>query len=349
MSVAADPELDDYDFARADILLRIAASSHGSSIHQSAKTLATLFNWQQMPDELESEGQQRAIPISTSGHEASVHDLLEGRAELAIVRADIADGMHIREEENDKTVGASLRLVTTHQPEFLHIIVRSDFEGVSVKSLEGKRVNIGGASSLVQRGIPQLLAEAGCSIADMETFHAPTGDALRRLDEGLLDAVVFFDQAPSQLVASQLTELRYRLLPYQQIPVEESKQNNANAPGYFSSANSGQFYQTPETVNSLLAATYLLTRSDVTGNAIDPVVQLLSVKPELAAAMPAKNSGEQNQNPRHKPFQVSESYSPIPLHSSSQLLIDIFSDPQVVDNPAADAVEQARSDGGSTR
>ena len=333
-SHATEPYVNDYEFLNTDVLLRISSQSHNSGIHEAAKELATLFNWQQLPDEFDTVGQQRAIPISTASAEASLNDLLQGRAELAIVRADLADSIFSQVNEENELATQSLRLVSTHIPQFLHIVVRSDYEGATVKSLDFKRVNIGGKSEKIRRNFTTMLAEAGSFVDSLELSYAPVPEALNRLDAGALDAVIFFDQAPSNLVSSKLASLEYRLLPYTAIRdgsgVNESVASNTT---YFGQAVSTDFYQMPESVRSTTVASYLLTREGVPQAAMDSVVHILDVRPQLDN--PAKSNsdikdGSQTGNtvaPRERPFSISVNLSPIPLHPSSQLLIDIFSDP----------------------
>lgn len=342
----ADPELEDYEFINADVLLRISGENNDSGIYNSANTLATLFNWQQLPDEFQTSGQQRAIAISTSSAEASLTDLTTGRSEMAIVRADLADSFFKKENVDNKDDPAinSMRLVSTHLPEFLHVVVRSDFDGASAKALDGKRVNLASESTVVKRDFKQILTQAGCYLDSMEFTYAPVSEALQRLDSGSLDAVIFFDQAPSDLVKSKLSNLDYRLLPYNEIRDGGVNGDTVDSSfGYFGQALSTDFYQMPESVRSLTVATYLLTHEDVPLTSVEAVVQILDVQPQLQSrpgkkstdSTTAKAASDRNSalegSPRERPYTISSGLSPIPLHRSSQLLIDIFADPAFSD------------------
>ena len=324
-SLQADTTLEEYEYGESDFLLRISAQSHDSGIYNSAKTLASLFNWQQLWDDL-SGAKQRAIPIATNSAESSLRDLMERRSELAIVRADLADQLFNLSSKSDTTEFESLRLVSTHTPALLHIVVRGDHNGATVKSLDGKRVNIGGDSESVRRDFEKLLGEAGSYIADTEFVYAPVADGLKRLETGAVDAVMFFDQAPSDLVAKKLENRKFRLLPYKEI--RDGGIGRANNPDskYFGQASSADFYATPKHVHSLTLATYLLTRDDVPQGYVDTIVQLLNIQPQTDAQ-------DRNASDHLRPNRISESLSPIPLHPSSQLLIDIFADPQTTGDP----------------
>ena len=341
-SLQADSTLEEYEYGESDFILRISAQSHSSGIYNSAKTLASLFNWQQLWDDL-SGGKQRAIPIATNSAESSLRDLVERRSELAIVRADLADQLFNLSSKSGTTESESLRLVSTHIPAFLHIVVRGDYTGATVKSLDGKRVNIGGDSETVRRDFEQLLGEAGSYIADTEFVYAPVADGLKRLETGAVDAVMFFDQAPSDLVAEKLENRKYRLLPYNEI--RDGGIGRASTPDsqYFGQATSADFYKTPQHVRSLTLATYLLTRDDVPQGYVDTIVQLLNIQPQtdvqdrnnasLAENSSAIAAAENSASDHLRPNRISESLSPIPLHPSSQLLIDIFADPQTTGDP----------------
>lgn len=355
--VFADPELEDYEFINADVLLRISAENFESGVHKSANTLATLFNWQQLPDEFQTSGQQRAIAISTASAEASLIDLTSGRTEMAIVRADLADTFFKTQNKNtkDELATNSMRLVSTHLPEFLHIVVRSDFDGATVKALDEKKINLSSESAVVKRDFKEVLAQAGSYLDSIEFSYAPVADALQRLDSGSLDAVMFFDQAPSDLVKSKLSNLDYRLLPYDEIrdggAIGENVDSNA---GYFGQALSTDFYQMPESVRSMTVATYLLTHEDVPLTSVEAVVQILDVQPQLmdgpdkksedskATTAAIDGSNAVTGSPREKPYTVSTRLSPIPLHPSSQLLIDIFADPAFSDGHNDDKASAQR-------
>lgn len=339
----------------SDIVLRISAKNHGSGIHKSAKIIASLFNWQQLGDEF-SGGQQRAIPISTTSAESSLTDLLERRAELAILRADLADQIFAVSNESSSLDAGSLRLVSTHTPEFLHIIVRGDHDGATVKSLDGKRINIGASSETAHRDFKKLLADAGCYVPEMDFVYAPVADGLQRLESGTVDAVIFFDQAPSNLVAEKLENLEYRLLHFSVIRDGAISRPAANPVAqYFSNSSSAEFYTTPQHVRSLTRATYLLTRNDVQQTSIDPIVQLLNIQPQLdinisAGGAETQLTGDLASKAQQKvadmhlrPYTISETLSPIPLHPSSQLLIDIFADPATLGSRNNDAARSASS------
>ncbi len=338
-SLQADTYVEDYALADSDFLLRISAQNHGSGTYKSAKDLASLFNWQQLSDEFAG-GQQRAIPISTTNAEASLTDLLERRSELAIVRADLADKFFSQSGESGGPSAESLRLVSTHTPEFLHIVVRGDYDGATLKSLDRKRVNIGGDSDGARRDVAKILLDAGAYMEEIELIYAPIADGLSRLEAGTVDAVIFFDQAPSRLVADKIENLEFRLLPYHEIVDGGIDASTQTKNKYFSTASSAEFYASPQVVNSLSLATYLLTRIDVPQASIESIVQLLNVQPQLnisTARDPAETekpsadkAGQQATSAHLRPYRISESLSPIPLHPSSQLLIDIFADPATV-------------------
>jgi len=178
-------------------LVRIVSADFSGGLYESSKSLATLFNWRHMPDQFAGgETINRAIAVSTAGPLSSLEALMEGRAELAIVRADLADRIFKRDDEIRFDARGELRLLSTHIPVMLHVVVRDDFEGNNLSDLAGKRVNIGTEDAATMLNLSELLHQSGFATSTFDPYFAPVRDALRRLDTGSVDAVAFFDQAP---------------------------------------------------------------------------------------------------------------------------------------------------------
>jgi len=283
---------------------------------------------------------------------SSLEALMEGRAEFAIVRADLADRIFKRDDEIRFDGRGELRLVSTHIPAMLHVVVRDDFEGNNLSDLAGKRVNIGTNDAATIMNLSELLQRSGFATNSFEPYFAPVGDALRRLDTGNVDAVVFFDQAPSTLVSDALNSRKFRLLAVdngQDHSESRSKFSSSSAKSrYFRTANSADFYSNGQNSPVLVAATYLLTRREVSPDTLNSVISLLDIHPistkpgEMPAAAkagddnkstiveaPAEKPQKVDPNYYQQPFRVANWMSPIHLHTSAQVLIDIFTDPMV--------------------
>ena len=334
-------------------LLRIISADFASGLYESSKSLATVFNWRHMPDQFASgETISRAIAVSTAGPLSSLEALMDGRAELAIVRADLADRIFNRDDEIRFDSRGELRLVSTHTPVMLHVVVRDDFEGTHLSDLAGKRVNIGSDDTATMMNLSELLHQSGFAANTIEPYFAPVADALRRLDNGSVDAVAFFDQAPSNLVSDAINTRKFRLLAV------DSEQGIGDSKGkftppsalsyYFRTANTADFYSNGQNSPALVAATYLLTRHDVSEDTLNSVIDLLDIRPiarKQGGPSAAKAAGDKKSViaeavAKHKqidpdyyqqPFRVADWLSPIPLHTSAQIRIDIFTDPLGLD------------------
>ena len=336
-------------------LVRIVSADFSGGLYESSKSLATLFNWRHMPDQFAGgETINRAIAVSTAGPLSSLEALMEGRAELAIVRADLADRIFKRDDEIRFDARGELRLLSTHIPVMLHVVVRDDFEGNNLSDLAGKRVNIGTEDAATMLNLSELLHQSGFATSTFEPYFAPVRDALRRLDTGSVDAVAFFDQAPSTLVSDSLNTRKFRLLAVnseQDIGDTKGKFTPPSAQShYFSTANTADFYNNGQNSPALVAATYLLSRREVSQESLNSVISLLDIrpigtkpgeKPAAAKADDADNSltvepkaeFQLKVDPAYyqQPFRVADWMSPIPLHPSAQVQIDIFTDPLVID------------------
>jgi len=260
-SVYAEDGTEYWDQITPDTgLVRIVSADFGGGLYESSKSLATLFNWRHMPDQFAGgETINRAIAVSTAGPLSSLEALMEGRAELAIVRADLADRIFKRDDEIRFDARGELRLLATH----IHVVVRDDFEGNNLSDLAGKRVNIGTEDAATMMNLSELLHQSGFATSAFEPYFAPVSDALRRLDTGNVDAVAFFDQAPSTLVSDALNTRKFRLLAVNsEHDVGDSKGKftpPSSQSHYFSTANTADFYSNGQN-SPALELGYFLTR-----------------------------------------------------------------------------------------
>jgi len=353
-TTSAEDTPDFFDQLAPDTpLLRIVSADFGSGLYESSKSLATTFNWRHMPDQFASgETISRAIAVSTAGPLSSLEALMEGRAELAVVRADLADRIFTRNDDIRFAASNELRLVSTHIPVMLHIVVRDDFDGDSLSDLAGKRVNIGSDDTATMMNLSELLHQSGFVANNFEPYFAPVSDALRRLDTGSLDAVAFFDQAPSNLVSEAINTRKFRLLAINKDMVDGDSKGKFTPPSdqshYFQTANTADFYSNGQNSPALVAATYLLTRPEVSSDTLNSVIGLLDIRPisrKQGGSPAAAKATDQARNPiaqsasesepmdanlYQQPFKVADWISPIPLHNGAQVLIDIFTDPLIL-------------------
>ena len=341
----------EFDDAAVDTsLIRIVSAGFNSSLHASADSLASTFNWNNLPL-TGADSARRALAVSTAGPLASLEDLIDGRAELAIVRGDLADRIYTRPNDNRTTGHQELRLVSTHQPILLHIVVRDEFDGSTLDDLKGKRINISGKDAATMTQLSSLLNSIGFNADSYEAVYAPESHALSKLDSGNVDAVVFFDQAPSRLIADELDNHRFRLIGLPELKVQtmmdlaETNEQLRNSLTHYQMWNTADFYNNGQHVSTFGLTSFLLTRADVSQETIDLIINQLSVRPAIENKI--NDAGVEvtadDSRPWASPqgaFQISTDLSPIPLHSSSQLLLDIFTDAQLYGMPGSTAVPE---------
>jgi len=356
-------------------ITRIMTADHGSGTFKSADELATMFNWRHMSGGLfDSAGSlQPALAISSAGPLDSLAKVISNRAEFAIVRADLADSVFESSDDPRFKGRHNLRLVSTHYPSMLHIVVRSDFKGKLVSDLNGKRINISGEDAATLSHAGSILKMYGLDAARYTPVYAPTADAIRRLKAGTVDVVMFFDQAPSTLISEDIEQgiLRFVNLKNSE-PDSISSMSRIEFPSakksYFVKIASGEYYKNTENVWALLTPTYLLTRNDASPDAVDSVIELLNATPiisnpasnndaapeDLAQSRSNKSKPGDNKQTtepvyqalmHHEAHKISPDFSPIPLHSGAQILMDIFTDLQFSESfTAEDTVKAEKSD-----
>ena len=361
-SLSATAQDENSPLAIEHNLTRIMAAEHGSGTFSSADRIATMFNWTHMSSGFfDTMGALRpALAISSAGPLDSIANLIGNRAEFAIVRADLADAIFKQSKDPRFEGRDKLRLVSTHQPTMLHIVVRSDFMGSSIQKLNGKLVNIGGTDAATLTHVESILGSYGLDATRYTPIYAPTSEALRRLKAGTVDAVMFFDQVPSTLIFDDIENGHLKFVSISDTqPVGASTFSklefaNVKTP-YFVNVATNAYYESAESARAVMASTYLLTRRDASPDAVDSVIELLNATPLLTDhdytndsdwEESAQGKAQQTQKAgselitkqphkalmHHDPFRISPDLSPIPLHSGAQILLDIFSDPQFGDS-----------------
>lgn len=154
----------------------------------------------------------RVLPIIGKGSVRNIEDLLLLRGiDIAIVQSDVLD--FYKRAEIMPGIEDKIRYLTKLYDEEVHLLARADIG--SVDDLRGQRVNFGteGSGTFMTAGI--VFDELG---VDVEVTTYPEPEALERLRQGDLAALVFVGGQPLRLVAEATPEDGLRLLP---IPAEE--------------------------------------------------------------------------------------------------------------------------------
>jgi TRAP transporter TAXI family solute receptor len=161
-------------------------------------------------------GKRRLIEVAyTEGSVANAFLVDRGRARFALVQSDVAQAA-VGGEGLFAMTGPlrQLRAVASLFPEPVHIVVRADSGLASVAGLAGRRVSLGTPGSGTRYAAVQVLHAHGL-VEGSFTEVTPDGpaDALQRLADGSLDAVVEVASAPWGSLARVATGTPLALLP----------------------------------------------------------------------------------------------------------------------------------------
>ena len=303
----------------SETFLRIASSAYGSGFRQSASTLAGLFNWRFLVDqEYPGESHPLAVPMSSPGSLTNMGDLLSGRAEIALVRADLADSAY----RNPDKLGfedqvKQLRIVATHKPALLHVLVRADFKGDSLADLARETVSVGTGNATLY-GLRQLLQIHAAPVSELNVVHVPIGESLKRLEQGKLSAVIFIDQAPSNLVADALANSRLKLLSLDPDKIEQTIRLKQDQP--IQAVEASSVYSNVDGIHTVQIPVVLLTHRHVSSSTVEAVLNVLNARGASLRAAPDARTA-------FTPSLIDPRQSAIPLHPASKLLLELYTGP----------------------
>ena len=144
--------------------------------------------------------------LPTEGSVDNLARLRSGDVDMGLALADVAE----RDRANGPSGTAPVAVARVYE-NYLQVIVR-DFTGAhQLPDLEGRRVSFGAAQSGVAATSEVLFEAAGLSgRVDMRTYRLR--DALARLADGGIDALVWSGGVPTPAIADLDTELPLRIL-----------------------------------------------------------------------------------------------------------------------------------------
>ena len=188
LAVAPDGHAQEHDGQRKlvnDGTIRLMAGSYESTDLRLAVDLANALD----------EGYDlRVIPMVGKGSVRNVEDLLYLRGvDIAMVQSDVLD--FYRQNDLISDIDGRLRYIAKLSDEEIHVLARSDFRDID--DLSGRRVNFGpeGSGEFMTSGI--LFKDLNLEV---DVFTDPPQQALQRLRDGDIDAMVLVDGAPIDLV-----------------------------------------------------------------------------------------------------------------------------------------------------
>jgi TRAP-type uncharacterized transport system substrate-binding protein len=136
----------------------------------------------------------RIVPIAGSGPIQNISDLLHLKGtDAAIVQTDALEAA--ARSETLESLNEKISYLATMQKAVVHLIASGDIK--DLKSLSGKRINVGAAGSGAAITANAVLGAAGINFAPT-SFDDAT--ALQNLKTGRIDAMVYIDFAPAPLL-----------------------------------------------------------------------------------------------------------------------------------------------------
>ena len=160
-----------------------------------------------LADALDQGYELRVLPVIGKGSVRNIEDLLLLRGiDIAIVQSDVLD--FYRRSEALPDVDRKIRYITKLYEEEVHVLARGEF--ATVDQLAGRRVNFGteGSGTFMTAGI--VFDDLGVQV-EVTTYPEP--EALERLRQGAIDALVFVGGQPLSLIAGVTPADGLRLIP----------------------------------------------------------------------------------------------------------------------------------------
>lgn len=175
----------------------IAGSITGTDLRLAAD-LATAFN----------DGYEvRVLPIVGEGSVRNIEDLLYLKGiDIAIVQSDVLD--FYQQSNAVRNIEGRINYIAKLHDEEVHVLARKEIR--TVDDLTGRKVNLGaeGTGTFLTGNL--IFDDLG---VDIEVLADPQPVAMAKLREGAIDALVFVDGAPIDLVQQVGADEPFHLLP----------------------------------------------------------------------------------------------------------------------------------------
>ena len=191
----------------------------------------------------------RIVAVLGKGSQQNIADLLYFKGiGMAIVQSDVLN--FAEEAKIEKNIKEKIVYITKLYNEEVHILARKETK--SIKSIMGKKVNIGGVGSGTAMTAKTIFKALDIPI---EPTNSPNQEAIARLKSGDIDAAVFVAGKPTSLIEKISKEANLHFL---KIDIDK---NELGAKGYITSALSYKDYPNmigeDEVVNTLAVGAVL--------------------------------------------------------------------------------------------
>ena len=256
-------------------IVRISTSEQSTNIYQNAQKVSRYLSDTSLADSRATGNDYHLmITLSSSGSTSNIQNLVEGRAEFGIVSSDIANAIYENPKKWDLERAIDrVRLVTTLEPTMLHIVVPSGSTGpTKLRDLKNATVSVGLPSARTHQSIAKLFAMHDLPTKELNLRYFPLRQALKRLKENRLDAVIFFDQAPNQYIAELLDTGDYTLLSLSPDLLDQGDYSELAGSKLITGA---PYSNLPENYMTASVDTYLLVQDNVPPAIVTTIVQKL--------------------------------------------------------------------------
>lgn len=148
---------------------------------------------------------------ATAGAVANLHNIRDGKAEIALVQADTSyDAAKGLEKFKDKPVPH--RVLSFVYPNLVHIVTMEGTGINSVADMKGKRISTGAPVSATEVLAQRLLEAAGLGFSDLKRERLAPAESTNAMKDGKLDGYFFAGGPPvaaiTDLAASQGIKLK---------------------------------------------------------------------------------------------------------------------------------------------
>jgi uncharacterized protein len=216
----------------------------------------------------------RLEALSTAGSMENLQGLRDGRFELALVQADLAqaayNGANIADFAS-KPAG-NLRALAALYPEVVHLVVRIDSSIKGVADLAGKRLVLGEAGSGSEQNALQVLSAYGLSERNLAAGtgrRARPEEASLLLQQGDVDGFFLTTGLDNQVIVQLASISKVRLVPIE----ARSSLVNPNSAFQPTLIPAYEYNGMPDPTPSVSVTALWVTRNEVANGVIKGVLQ----------------------------------------------------------------------------
>ena len=235
-------------------------------------------------------GKSKVRNRETEGSVQNAVLLARGEADYAVIQSDVAARAFAGEEPFTRGGPVTtLRALGSLFPEPIHLVVATGSPIRAVSDLRGKRVDIGLPSSGSRYDALMVLAAYGLQVSDLaEARQSGLDEAMRRLQDGKLDAFFTTIAAPARNLQEFAARHGFRLLSLQGRGIERLVQKNPGLIAITLPANT--YPHQNQDVHTLAVVALLVTTSEAPEAEVQRVTELVFDRLNFAASGSAEGA-----------------------------------------------------------